>query len=86
MPNQQQMTLTEQVRLHGELLARLATLVEEDRKDLEELKKSTELLAKVVAERETKESLHADIRARILTIGVPLVTSAGGVLLGHFLR
>lgn len=86
MPNTQQMTLTEQVRNHGELLAKLTVLVEEDHKDLDELKKSTEIIAKAVQERETREQMKSDAKARLLMFGVPVATTVAGVIAGHFIR
>lgn len=78
--------LAEQLRVQGEMLARLTVIVEEDHKDLDELKKSTELLAKVVAARETTETFKANIKSRLFNFGVPLAASIVGGLVGHFIR
>lgn len=87
MANQYQSSaLVEQVRLHGEMLAKLTAIVDQDHEDLEELKRDTAVIAKVVAARETRETVKADIKSKIISIGIPLAASLVGVLAGHFIR
>lgn len=73
--------LQEQVRVHGEMLARLTVLVEEDHKDLGELKDSVVVIAKAVAAEETRDAF----KARLINIVLPILTTLGGVIIGHFL-
>lgn len=78
--------LAEQVRVQGEMLARLTVIVEEDHKDLDELKHSTEIIAKAVAAQEARETVKADIKSKILYVGLPFATTIVGALAGHFIR
>lgn len=87
MPNQYQSSaLVEQVRLHGEMLAKLTAIVDQDHEDLEELKRDTAVIAKVVAARETRETVKSDIKSKIIAVGIPLAASILGVLAGHFIH
>jgi hypothetical protein len=78
--------LAEQVRVQGEMLARLTVIVEEDHKDLDELKHSTEIIARAVAAQETRDTVKADIKSKVLYIGVPLSCTLVGVLAGHLIH
>lgn len=83
MPNQytHNASLTEQVRIHGEMLARLTVLVEEDHKDLGALSDAVGIIAKAMAAEETREAF----KVRLIALIVPVLTSVGGILIGHFL-
>lgn len=77
--------LREQVRMHGEMLAKLTTIVDQDHEDLHELKVSTAVIAKAVEAREAREQVKTDIRLKIREVAVPLTCSIIGILAGHFL-
>lgn len=78
-------TISEQVRIHGEMLARLTALVEQDHEDLKELKQSVAIIAKADAARETRELTQAGFKAKIREVIVPLLAALIGVLASHFL-
>lgn len=78
-------SLGDLVRVQGEQLARLTIIVEQDHIDLVELRKSTDLIAKVVAEREAKEIVRSDIKTKVFGVAIPLLCTFVGAFAGHFL-
>ncbi len=71
-----------QVREHGEILARLVYIVEEDHKDLDELKKAVEIIAKSVARQEEKDVR----RARMIDTAKILAAALISGVAGHFIH
>lgn len=75
-------TISELVRQHGETLARITTIVEQDHEDLEALKKSTEIIAKAVARQEGQDAFWT----RFWNFAIPITAALVGALAGHFIR
>lgn len=78
-------SLTEQVRVQGEMLARLTAIVEQDHTDLVDLKKSTGIIAKAVARQEERETFTTNLKSRILNVVVPFAAVIIGALADHFI-
>lgn len=72
----------EQIRVQGEMLARLTAIVEQDHEDLHELRDSTKIIAEAEARREARD----EVRAKVLMIGLPFATTAVGALIGHLIH
>lgn len=73
-------TITDQVRQHGEQLAKLTVLVERHDDDINDIKESTSLVATAVDRLVTRD----EFRSRFLNIVIPLLASGMGALIGHF--
>ena len=86
-------TLAAQVAAHGELLARLTVIVEQDHEDLRDIKGAVKIIAEAVAREETLKEAQATLRTRaeavrskILNVIVPLACAVTGGLIGHLVH